>query len=364
MKNKKTILIIDDEIEIREDLKAALVIHQFEVLQAENGFQGFEKIIKHNPDIVICDVTMPTMNGLELLSLVRKNDSIANIPFLFLTGKSDYQDIREGMDLGADDYLIKPFDINSLVKAINIRLEKSNIEKSMYESKIEVIKNSIFRSIPHEIRTPINGILNNSDWIIKNSNKMTIDELRENVIDINKYANRLNRLFENYIFIIKLKLLKQNSTDLEDIQKSYTNYPNVIIRDIANLICSKKSTKCVHSVRNDVSKININEHHFTKIIYELVENAHKFSYSNNTVKLNSVSDNNKFYFTITNIGTKFPEDKKSEINDFSQFDRKVNEQGGVGLGLSVVKQILEIYGSELIINTDDEKTEVSFTVNI
>lgn len=364
MKNKKTILVIDDEIEIRNDLKESLELSNFDVIIAANGFEGFEKLIKFTPDLVICDVMMPVMNGYELLELIRKNDSISNTPFLFLTAKVDYEDLREGMNLGADDYLTKPYDYNNLIKAINTRLEKSNIEKSMYENKIESMKNSIFRSIPHEIRTPLNGILNNSDWIIKNLNKISIEKLRDNIIDINKDAIRLNRLFENYIFIVKLKLLTQDLIELESIRNAQTNYPNVIVRDISSFIFNNKNIKCVVSVSNDISKVNIYEHYFSKVIYELLDNALKFSYPKSTVKIKCKADDEKYSISISNEGTKFPEAKINEITEFKQFNRESLEQGGVGIGLSVVKQILEIYGSELIIKTKNENTEISFTISI
>ena len=365
MKERKKILIIDDEIEIRNDLQDALSINNYDVISASNGFEGFEQILKYNPDLIICDVMMPVMSGYELLSLIRKNESISNIPFLFLTGKSDYEAQREGMNLGADDYLIKPYNYNDLIKSIQTRLEKSNIEKSIYENKLGAIKSSIYRSIPHEIRTPLNGILNNSEWILKNSNEISIAKLRDKISDIHKDAYRLNRLFENYIFIIKLKLLTHDILELEKIRNSYTLNPNQVVTDISNIFFLKNSSiKCVLNVRNNVDKINISDLHFHKIIFELMENASKFSYQNSVVKVNCICDDNNYLFSIQNQGTKFPKNKVNEINDFIQFDRSFYEQSGVGIGLSVVKQILDIYGSDLTIETNDEITNVSFKLSI
>lgn len=364
MKNKKTILVVDDEKELRNDLKESLEINSFEVILASNGFEAFEKIIKFNPDLVICDVMMPVMNGYELLELIRKNESIANIPFLFLTARIDYEDIREGMNLGADDYLTKPYDYNNLLKAINTRLEKSNIEKSLYDNKIDSIKNSIFKSIPHEIRTPLNGILNNSDWILKNLNKISLEQLRDNIKDINSDANRLNRLFENYIFTIRLKLLTQDIIELEKIRNSTTKNPNIIIKDIANFLFKNKNVKYSVSVSNDIDSVNINEHHFNKIIYEILDNALKFSYPHTTVKIKSSSNSDKYSLKIINEGTKFPESRINDISSFNQFNRDIIEQSGIGIGLSVIKQILEIYGSQLKIDSNEELTQVSFEINI
>ncbi len=362
MKTKKLILVIEDEIEIRNDLKESLLLNDYEVLTAENGFEGFEKIVKYNPDMIICDVMMPVMNGHELLSLIRKNERIANIPFLFLTAKSDYDDIREGMDLGADDYLVKPFDYNTLLKALNTRLEKSNLQQSIYQNKIDNIKNSIFRSIPHEIRTPLNGILNNSEWIISNINKLNLNELKNNIKEINADAIRLNRLFENYIFYTKIKLLIQDKEAVEEVKESHTNLPNSIINDICNYIFNDKTSTFVLSVRNDVTKLNINEHHFSKLIFELVDNAKKFSDKNSIIKISCEYSNDKYTFKIENEGLEFPKDKIDMIAEFSQFNRSSFEQSGVGLGLCICANILDIYESKLNIISKQNITVISFTI--
>lgn len=364
MDKKKLILIIEDEYDIRADLKETLTLNNYEVITAENGFDGFEKIIKYSPELIICDVVMPIMNGHELLALIRKNERIANIPFLFLTAKSDYEEMREGMDLGADDYLLKPFNHSVLINAIESRLEKSHLQKSIYETKIENIKNSIFRSIPHEIRTPLNGILNNSYWVINNIQKLSLDEIKQSINIINCDANRLNRLFENYIFYIKLKDLIQDKEELKEIKESYTNLPSTIINDICNFIFSDKENQFVVSVKNDINKLKINEHHFNKVIYELLDNAKKFSDKNSKIIIKTQSDKDKFSFEVENKGVEFPKDKINIIEELNQFDRSIYEQSGVGLGLGLCTIILKIYNSNLEIISDQNKTSVKFTLNL
>ena len=362
MKSKKLILVIEDEFEIRNDLKESLLFNDYEVLTAENGFEGFEKIVKYNPDMIICDVMMPVMDGHELLSLISKNERIANIPFLFLTAKSDYEDIREGMELGADDYLVKPFDYNTLLKALNTRLEKSNLQQSIYKNKIDNIKNSIFRSIPHEIRTPLNGILNNSEWMIENIDKLNLNELKNSMKEINSDAVRLNRLFENYIFYTKIKLLIQDEEAINESKSSITNLPNSIINDICNYIFNDKNNSFVMSVRNDVNTLNIDEHHFSKLIFELVDNAKKFSDKNSMIKISCEFSNKLYTFKIENEGLEFPKDKIDLIAEFSQFSRNTFEQSGVGLGLCICANILDIYNSKLNIESNNNKTVISFTL--
>lgn len=119
------ILIVEDETGIRETLEEIFELAGYEVSSAKDGKEGYQSIIDDTPDIVVCDVNMPEMNGFELLGAIneRMKDEIIP-PFLFLTAKVEPGDIRKGMGLGADDYILKPFDHNELLNAVRMRLEK------------------------------------------------------------------------------------------------------------------------------------------------------------------------------------------------------------------------------------------------
>jgi two-component system LytT family response regulator len=119
------ILIVEDETSIRETLEEIFDLAGYDVASAKDGKEGYQNIIDYTPDVVVCDVSMPEMNGFELLGAIneRMRDEIIP-PFLFLTAKVEPGDIRKGMGLGADDYILKPFDHNELLNAVRIRLEK------------------------------------------------------------------------------------------------------------------------------------------------------------------------------------------------------------------------------------------------
>ncbi|MBL4703832.1 MAG: response regulator [Flavobacteriales bacterium] len=121
------ILVIEDEVDIRESLQDILEMVGYRVTTAKNGKIGFDLIIDNQPDMVICDVNMPELDGFELLGAINQRLSSEVIPpFLFLTAKVEKQDIRYGMNLGADDYILKPFDHNELLSIIRLRLDKRN----------------------------------------------------------------------------------------------------------------------------------------------------------------------------------------------------------------------------------------------
>ena len=129
-----SILVIDDNADIRENTAEILELAGYKTFTAENGKQGVEIAIREMPDVIVCDIMMPELDGYGVLHMLRKNIETQNIPFIFLTAKTERSDFRKGMEMGADDYLTKPFDDIELLNAIEIRLKKAAILNSGYAS--------------------------------------------------------------------------------------------------------------------------------------------------------------------------------------------------------------------------------------
>lgn len=130
----KKILLIEDNIEVRENTSEILELANYQVVTAENGKIGVELAQKETPDLIICDIMMPELDGFGVLHILGKKPETARIPFIFLTAKTEKTDIRKGMTLGADDYLTKPFDDTDLLNAIEARLRKSALQQGDYET--------------------------------------------------------------------------------------------------------------------------------------------------------------------------------------------------------------------------------------
>jgi CheY-like chemotaxis protein len=122
---KKTVLVIEDNQDIREGTKEILQLAGYTVYTAENGKKGVELVHQQLPDIIICDIMMPELDGFGVLYLLHKNEETADIPFIFMTAKAERADLRKGMEMGADDYLTKPFTDIELLNAIETRLQKT-----------------------------------------------------------------------------------------------------------------------------------------------------------------------------------------------------------------------------------------------
>jgi len=129
----KKILLIEDNPEVRENTQEILSLANYDVVTAENGKIGVDLALKEKPDLIICDIMMPELDGYGVLHILNKKSETASIPFIFLTAKTEKTDIRKGMNLGADDYLTKPFDDTDLLNAIEARLRKSLMLQKSYE---------------------------------------------------------------------------------------------------------------------------------------------------------------------------------------------------------------------------------------
>jgi CRP-like cAMP-binding protein/CheY-like chemotaxis protein len=140
---KTKILLIEDNAEVRENTTEILELAGYYVVAAANGKVGVELAQKESADLIICDIMMPELDGYGVLHILNKNSETAGIPFIFLTAKTEKTDIRKGMNLGADDYLTKPFDDTDLLNAIEARLRKSAMQQHLYETTPEGLESFI-----------------------------------------------------------------------------------------------------------------------------------------------------------------------------------------------------------------------------
>src|SRR5690606_5276916 len=131
-KNVATILVIEDEQVIRRNIAEILSFEGYATLEAENGRVGVERALQHVPDLIICDVNMPELDGFGVIRELQADLSTAMIPFIFLTARTDRQSMRYGMELGADDYITKPFTTDELVSAVRTRFRKHAVATDTY----------------------------------------------------------------------------------------------------------------------------------------------------------------------------------------------------------------------------------------
>src|ERR1035438_3884587 len=203
----KKILVIDDEEWLREMVHMALREKGFDVVEAENGAAGIEVARRELPDLILCDVNMEKANGYVTLSALRSEPSTSAIPFILMTGLADNAGMRHGMELGADDCLPKPFAIEALYAAVDTRLKKAQALRQDAEKKLADLRDSISMALPHEFRTPLNGIVAYGEILSTAAATLPPAEIAEMGQVIYASGRRLERLVENFLISHPLELL-------------------------------------------------------------------------------------------------------------------------------------------------------------
>jgi Osmosensitive K+ channel histidine kinase len=352
------ILVIENEELIRESILELLEIEEFETLSAENGKIGLQVAQKSNPDLILCDVVMPEMDGHGVLEALRKAPETKMIPFIFLTSKADKLDLRKGMEMGADDYLIKPFTPKELLKAIATQLEKKASVQKFSQQKLDELRNNITHSLPHELRTPLNGILASTELLLDELDSMETNEIREIVEQISLSGKRLYRLTMNFLLYAELELIATDPKKIASLRQDKTRSSQIVITEkvMSQVQEEKREADLFLNLQNVA--IAMAEMRVEKLVEELVDNAMKFSAIGQPIEINGFVKDNQFVLSVKNSGREITPQQIAQIGAHVQFERKLYEQQGSGLGLAIVQKLIELHQGQLIIESPSNQQTV------
>ncbi len=348
------ILIIEDEHIILESIAEYLQLEGYECRTAIDGEEGIQKAKDETPDLIICDISMPGLNGHEVLQDLRANPQTSTIPFIFLSALVDKSDLRKGMILGADDYLTKPFQAEDLLNSVKTRLEKH----SAITKRMDILRDSIANALPHELQTPLVTIMGYAEMLSEKFKESSDDEALEFSEAIHQAGIRLNRLIKNFISFQKLELM---STDPESRALSkgvFEITPDVVI-NTSYKVANRFNRKDDIDISAEKSVISVPVTYFLILIEELLDNAFKFSEQATKVTLSGNKKDEYYQIIITDKGKGMTDEQLANISAYLQFERDKYEQQGMGLGLTISMKIAEVFGGKIKINSKyGEYTEV------
>ncbi len=355
------ILIIEDDPIILQNTLQILKLEGFEVLGADNGLSGLEAIHSELPDLVLSDISMPGLSGHEVLAKMREDVATATIPFIFLTAYSAKSDLRQGMEAGADDYLTKPFTVPELLMAINARLERHIIFKQAQDRKLNELRGNIIYLLPHELRTPLVAVLGYADFLIDNFGTLDQKTLLKGLERIRVGGQRLSRLIENYLLYAQIEVFKSDANQQVVLRSYVVDSPANFIRQTAQVKAKQVSREAdVVFELADVPSIHISEESLKKMVEEVLDNAIKFSAPGTPIDVKSTADSDVYVVSICNRGRGLSATQIADVGAYMQFQRKLYEQQGSGLGLSIVRGLLDLHGGHMAIESiPDETTTLS-----
>ncbi len=345
------ILVIEDEESIRENILDLLEAENFEGIGAINGKVGIKLAIEQIPDLILCDMMMPEVDGHGVIKALRSEPLTATIPFIFLTAKADKVDVRTGMELGADDYITKPCTPQELLKAITIRLEKQKTISRQSQKTLDELRTNISMSLPHELRTPLNAILGFSELILSEYQVLEESDILEMIGQIQTSGHRLYRLIQNFLLYAELEIAATNPELLKEMRNSEFSC-------VKSLLSQKARQQAKHANRSDDLQLNLQDAsvamdsvRLAKIVEELLDNAFKFSLEGTPVLLSTFVENQTFILSVTDKGRGMTTDQIAQLEAYRQFDRKLYQQAGLGLGLAIVQRLVELHGGEFKIES-------------
>lgn len=345
------ILVIENEELVRAGVLELLEAENFDAIGAENGRVGVQLAQDYLPDLILCDVMMPELDGYGVLNVLQQNAATATIPFIFLTAKATQSDLRQGMEQGADDYLTKPFTPEELLSAIATRLKKQQAVAKQSQQKLDNLRSSITLTLPHELLTPLNTMLCSSEILISEAHSLDRKVISEMAEMLHTGAERLHRLIQNFLVYAKLEIAARDPERIKDLQHGRTPYPKAVIRNIATRQAKQFGREADLKLKLQQVAVQISEINLGKLVEELVDNAFKYSPAGTPVRITSLSHNHRFILQITDQGRGMSTSQIADLGAYMQFERRFYEQQGSGLGLIIAKRLAELHGGEFLIKS-------------
>ena len=348
MTSVKRILLVEDEADLRVNLAELLEIKKYTVLSAADGNEALKLLEKSDIDLIISDILMPGMNGYELLRKVRENLVYANLPFIFLSAKVSKQEIREGMEGGAEDYLTKPIKAAELFKAVETGLNKKEKREAWANQNLEAVLNEERNVRLHELRTPLFGVLSILELLhqdLLSTHPMSHEQQADWIGKAFQSAKRLNKS------LLKLVLFQELSSVGRPEKKKVS-----LFETLKNLREATGDLPEFNRQGNDFV-VDFDPSLWDFVIQELLENASKFG--DTTGEIVFTSEKNKV--VVKNKQMQFDRPQIVTIRPFLQYNRHYLEQQGLGLGLFLAQSYCTINKATLQAEVD---SKLQFVVTV
>jgi len=345
------ILIVDDQKTSRQAVIDILEAHHFLVIEARDGIEGLTAAHQHHPDLIISDIVMPNLDGYGLLGALAEDEATAAIPVIMLSAREDQEDIRQGMNLGADDYLTKPLRAAQLIAAVQTRLEKQAKIARQSEKKLNELRQNIAYALPHELRTPLNIIQGYSEILVEDFEQKE-PFYAESMEEIRRSVRRLSHLTERFWAFTETELFRNDPDWLQQLQQSETLNAGESINRVALEIAIERNRESDLHVDLSMSGLPISERYLRKMVQELVSNAFKFSQPGTPVFVTMRLDSTSTTLQVMDYGRGMNTEQITQIGAYMQFERRYYEQQGIGLGLHLARRLAELHGAQLDIQSE------------
>jgi len=350
------IMIVDDVSKNIQLLGQVLKSKGYRILALTESSKAVHAIEKNLPDLILLDIMMPEIDGYEICSIIKSKPETKDIPVIFLTARTQSEDIIKGFELGAVDYVTKPFNTNELLMRVKTQIELKMAIKSA--EKANAAKSDFLANISHDIRSPMNGIMNVMDILLKSD----LSQIQKNYVNTAKQAG--NALLCLINGLLDLSKIEAQQLELEHIQFDLRELLENI-SDIYAIEAYKKGLEYACIIPENIHTVVIGDsNRLRQIIINLVNNAIKFTNEGEVSICVQKQSEDMFRFIIQDTGKGIASSKLSQLfKPYAQLDASTSRQyGGTGLGLSIAKQLVELMqGSIQVYSEEGVGTTFEFT---
>lgn len=343
------VLVLDDNPLILETLKAILQSRNFDVFCTDEGAIALRFLKSNEIDVVISDVMMPTMDGYKFHSSVRNEPSLSHVPFIFLTALDDVKEVARGNQVGADNYLTKPFDPHVLMSVVEGKVARSKALRQVMKESEDNYRQRVVQTLSHEFRTPLVAINTGSEILREQRSRLDEAKVQKLIDAIYRGGQRLERLVQDFM----------------TLQHIEAGIASRVFEARRHKVSCRKMLKEIHEVQSEDYKldnrsllfletgadlpIDIMEVQLKDAIGRIIQNAFKFSSSNDCVELWCEAEQDYISIVVADRGPGLTlQQAQSAIDAFKQLNRDKIEQQGAGLGLYIADSLIKINHGELL----------------
>jgi two-component system sensor histidine kinase/response regulator len=353
---RPSILVIDDEPNNFDVIETLLSNQDYLLHYANSGHDALAKLDSYTPDLILLDVMMPDMDGVEVCQRIKGIPRWQPIPIIMVTALTAKEDLARCLNSGADDFISKPINRLEMESRIHSMLRiKQQYDKlqaftklqrdtiNMLGSSLEELRGSLTTAFPHELRNPLNGVLGSLDFLLSRFESMKPSDIRELLEVSYQSAQRLESLTQKFLDYLSLG---QDNADL-GFQVTGSLLIQSFAQDQAEGTDRMDDLEC----QLEVQDLAIAPNHLQWIIKELLDNAFKFSEPGTPIILQGQSLSRGYQLQISDRGRGMTQEQIARIGAFLQFGRNVYEQQGLGLGLAIAQKTVDMYGGRLQISS-------------
>lgn len=339
------ILLVDDDLALLEAVTDLLDVSNFHVLTATDGESALIMMDDYTPDLIISDITMPGMDGYQFFDAVRQNPAWITIPFIFLTARGQQTDIRTGYSLGADDYLVKPFEPDDLIIKVEARLKRVRAIRAATRQEVDHMKQQLIAIFSHELRTPLTCIYGYANLLQEDHDSMddrTVTQMLDEVAD---GAERLVRLVENLMLLVRI--------DSGVIRMEVSRYGIKVnlaslLRRVVEMfqpVAAIRNVDIDFQISGDPTVLGM-KNYLENVVKNLIDNGIKFcKHGRGHLQIKLETQGDQAVMTVSDDGIGIAQaDFERIFVRFEQINRHEMEQQGVGLGLTLAKNLVEFHG--------------------